>query len=361
MENNNELENNALDIEELNTDNNEEDTKIVWLSFFVFIIALVVIAFFSYKYYERYQLVENINQDNQNNQENQSSEIQNEPAKLQGKIYMTLSLKNDETGTTGVYAYNLKRKILEEIVINEGLQLLGGEIFHTGNRILTTNGSTIYINDMANLEKWGIILEDGVNNYKSFPVWSKRGWYSIFNARDDFSLDSNIPENWQIYSVHNDKTKKYLTSGIYPHISKDNNIVFLKNDGFYVIDLEGENETKFWEIEGQARANIQFDVSKTSDLMVFTNPYTESLYILRNRKEDYYFEGEIIKEIKAYAFQPTLSPDDEYLAIIELERKENCTFINPKLVIYDLETYERQEIMNLEEYDLESMLINDWR
>ncbi|MBU1046669.1 hypothetical protein KKH36_02720 [Patescibacteria group bacterium] len=157
---------------------------------------------------------------------------------------------------------------------------------------------------------------------------------------------------------------QYLTNGVHPHVSKDNYIFFLKNDGIYAIDVEGKYEFKIWEIEGETRSTVQLDVSHLSNLAVITNPFEASIFVLKFKiKEgENFFEGETIKEIKTYAFQPTLSPDDKYLAIIEviIEKTEEYIYVKPKLVVYDLETYERYELMDLKDYRPEEILINDW-
>ncbi len=346
----------------LNVINEEEDVKIVWFSFVVFILALVVIAFFSYKYYERYQLIHNVDQDNENNEENQSLEIVNDiSSELQGKIYLTLSPKNDEAKTVGIYSYNLEKQRLEEAVIDKGLQLWGGEISPSGNRMLTTNRTTIYINDMADLTMWGKLTDEEINNFKSEPVWSSRGWYTIYSGREDISLDSNIPENWQIYSVDHELNEKYLADGIHPHVAKNNHIFFLKNDGLYWMNLLGGDVAKIWEINGEARSNIDLDISKIGDIGILSNPNEGSLFIFKNNAENYAFIGEIIKEIKTYALQPVLSPDDKFLSVIELDKDEEGFLVNPRLVVYDLETYEKQEIMDLKDYRQEQLWINDWK
>ena len=340
----------------------DEDNKIVWFSLVIFILALIAIAFFIFKYYERYQLVQGINEPNQEQSEEGYSDIQKKlPTEMKGKIYLTLAPKNGESNQIGVYSYNLKKEILEEAVINKGLQLWGGEISPSGNRMLTTNMTTVYINDMANLTTWGKITDDDIYNFKSEPVWSIRGWYTIYSTKKDISLDPNIPENWQIYSVDHELNEKYLSDGIHPHVAKNNHIFFLKNDGLYWMDLLGGDIAKIWEIIGGARSNIQLDVSKIGDIGVLSNPNEGSLLIFRNNAENYAFIGEIVQEIKTYALQPTFSYDDKYLAVVELEKDSQGLLINPKLVVYDLGTYQKYEIMDLKDYKQEQMWINDWR
>ena len=339
-----------------------EDNKIVWISFVVFVVALLIIGFFLFKYYERYQLVQGINGFNQEQNEEGSSDIQKQLApEMKGKIYLTLARKSDEKDSTGIYTYDVKKESLEKLLINEGLQLLGGEISPRGDVILVNNGITLFMNDMTDISKWKEITDDEKNNFKNEPVWSKGGWSTIYSARDDASLDSNVPENWQIYSVDLEKNEKYLTNGIHPHVSKNNDIVFLKNDGLYAMGPNGENETKIWSIEGEAKINIQLDVSHIGNIGVLSNPNQRSLFIIRNKTENYIFEGEIVKELKTYAFQPTLSPDDKFLAVIELEKGTEDTFINPKLVVYNLETYEKEDMISLNNYKLDQIWLNDWR
>ncbi|MBU1046666.1 hypothetical protein KKH36_02705 [Patescibacteria group bacterium] len=366
MENNNQVDKEfSLNIDNIEDSEGENSNKIMWFSFVVLILALIAIAVFVFKYYEKYAIVKEITDPNQELLVEDDLSLKKKlPVEMKGKIYLTLAPKNDENNSVGLYSYNLKKEKLEEALLIEGKQFRGGEVFHTGNRILTTDGEDVFINDMADLNSQGIVFDDDIYNIKSEPVWSIGGWYTFYSAMNDLSLDINIPESWKIYSVHNDGTQKYLVDGVHPHISKDNYIVFLKNNGLYGMDLDGSNEIKIWEIEGEARTSIQLDVSHLSNLAILSNPFEASVYILKFKiaEGENFFEGETIKEIKTYGFQPTLSPDDKYLAIIEasLEKTEEYIYVRPKLVVYDLETYKRYELMDLKDYRPEEILINDW-
>jgi len=341
----------------LNILNEEEDFRIVWASFFVFIIALIVIAFFIFKYYERYQLVQDINQDNKNILTEEL--IDTSSNKLQGKIYLTLSPKNSDY--TGIYAYDIQKNKLIEIRVDKTSHIWGGEVFALNQKMVITNGTNILMNDLIDTQRSRVILNDSINNFKSRPVWSKEGRYVIYNTIEDISKEDNdSPEDWQIYLLNNNEEEKYLSSGAYPHITKDNMIVFLKNDGLYAMDIFGEEVLKIWEINNEVRTQIQFDISHDDHLGVISNPFTKSIYVLKNNQNNFLFEGEIVKEIKTYAFQPTFSPDDKYLAVIEPQVQEDGSFLNSKLVVYNMRTYEREEIMNLNNYKQDKILINDW-
>ena len=298
-----------------------------------------------------------INQDNKNILTEEL--IDTSSNKLQGKIYLTLSPKNSDY--TGIYAYDIQKNKLIEIRVDKTSHIWGGEVFALNQKMVITNGTNILMNDLIDTQRSRVILNDSINNFKSRPVWSKEGRYVIYNTIEDISKEDNdSPEDWQIYLLNNNEEEKYLSSGAYPHITKDNMIVFLKNDGLYAMDIFGEEVLKIWEINNEVRTQIQFDISYDDHLGVISNPFTKSIYVLKNNQNNFLFEGEIVKEIKTYAFQPTFSPDDKYLAVIEPQVQEDGSFLNSKLVVYNMRTYEREEIMNLNNYKQDKILINDW-
>lgn len=342
----------------------ENDKKIIWLSVVIFIIALVAIIFFVFKYYERYQLVQKINEPDQ--KINNSLTIQKKiPSELEGEIFLTLAPKNDAGNTVGIYSYDLKREKLEEYLVKEGEKLIGGEAvsFTIGDYISVTDGDSLFVNSVEGTDGWGTLLADGIKNFKSAPVWTNGGWNAVYSALGDRLLDINIPNNWKIYSVKTDAEKpegKYLTDGIHPRVTRDDYIIFLKDDGLYMMDILGENITKIWEISN-ARSSMHLDVSRINDLGVLSNPTEGKVYILKMGIKDGLFEGDFIKEINTYARWTTLSPDDKFLAVVEYERDSESSLTNPKLIIYDLETYEKYTIIDLNDYRREEIRISDWR
>ncbi|MBU4536463.1 hypothetical protein KJ603_00280 [Patescibacteria group bacterium] len=50
----------------------------------------------------------------------------------------------------------------------------------------------------------------------------------------------------------------------------------------------------------------------------------------------------------------------DFFNYFSFKKTEEYIYVRPKLVVYDLETYERYELIDLKDYKPEEILISDW-
>ena len=107
---------------------------------------------------------------------------------------------------------------------------------------------------------------------------------------------------------------------------------------------------------------MKFALSRNRNMLVWTNFPNEVLVFKLNWNPFNYF---LYQKISTGAFWPVFSPDGRYLALQEAKGGEFGTSPTPptngRIVVYDLETLEWEELIDLHAYKQTHMWMTDWQ
>lgn len=170
--------------------------------------------------------------------------------------------------------------------------------------------------------------------------------------------------SWDIHIVDFDGVDTLVSQGVQPIWSPDGSqLLFLKNDGLHVYNIEDESIVRVIELGGTAgiKRYTKYNVSNDGRALVFTSTNEQALllYTISSWKP---FKAEFSRRI-AYgdnttsAAWPVFSPDDRYLALQVLNRNTGI----PRVDIYELETFARKELIDLSDYKWTASYVTDWR
>ncbi|MCK4386523.1 MAG: hypothetical protein KAV41_00345 [Candidatus Pacebacteria bacterium] len=344
----------------------ENKKDLIRLGILGLVIALVAVSFLGYQYYKRFQLIQSNEKTDQSTSSAITENIKGEDARkkavlsnLKGKLYLTLS-PIDST-EFGIFSYNFATEKMEKLLSEEGKAVISGQISPGGKYITVSNGNQIYLLETEDLSR-GLQLTNDEIQRKTEPVWGiSKDVIVYYSAQKDIKTAMNRPNNWQIYSIDEGGEEIFITDGIHPHITHDNQfLIFLKNDGVYALDLDKDTPVKIWEMAtGKAITNMHINISPFDQLIAWSSPKEGKVFLMKADYGKGFFKGEIIKEIDAHAFWPTFSPDGRYLMLEEVDWGDEN--LNPRLVVYDLKNYRKTVVLDLTDYKQGSIQLTDWK
>lgn len=288
---------------------------------------------------------------------------------LLGRVGLTLHKQGDVKN--GFYFYDFEQEELREVFSREGNLIVGGDSAKNKDFVasLNVNAKT---GGAGNFQLWVLNPKTGLKQItksdtlrKREAKWAPSGNEIVFIAQDNVDSNGFIPDDWSIYTTDLDGNETFITEGTHPLYSPDGKkLIVLKNDGLYLFDIESKGGEKIWNVAGDmAFANMQFDISWENNLLAWSAPDKGEVVLFKiNSWEP--FSAQIIKKLDIHAFWPVFSLEGNYLVMEEVDWPENSEGepINPRLVIYDMETFERDKdfYVDLSEYMQTSMWVNDW-
>lgn len=282
----------------------------------------------------------------------------------EGTILLTLA--PSEGNSMGIFEYNVSENTLVPMYVPEnGSALTGKFVTDVHSGILASkyelNGSVqiIRIED-GNEEK----LTNSSTQIKRHPSWSVPYESVIYAAQPETRKQGESlepPEKFSVYSQEKDGTERRITIGALPALTPDGkNVVVLRNDGLYKADLEGGSSEKIWGLEfGEASLTRHFSISSTGKYIAWVHPDGKKIHVMEVTSWSP-FVGEVTYSIDVYASWPVFSQNEKYLAFEEFDWVGAVTS-KPRLVLIDLETFERRVVQNLDEFDITRMFVTDWK
>lgn len=280
---------------------------------------------------------------------------------LSGKIYLTL--KPDQPNTfTQIYSFDLSSKKLEKlendgfvIITNSflpGNQVQAFAVFNFGEPMQIYTGNA----DMTYKKK----ITRSQTQLKRLPAWSPDGQYIAFAAKDSNEGDLLVPDNWKVYITDLEGNERLISPGSHPMFSPDGKeILALRNDGLYLFDVADKISGKrvLPIVNGSAFLSMKLSLSKDKKMLAWTDIGKSRVYLYKIDSWDK-FSINRVKEISVNAFWPVFSPDGKHLALQEIDKVGTT---NPRLIAYNLETLEKEKLIDLSEYLQEGMFVTDWQ
>lgn len=291
-----------------------------------------------------------------------TKDVKNYPEDLKGKVYLTLKEKEESEGvnTRRIFSFDFEKDNFKRESFYDKIPTLGGEIDRQGDKMLISMffPQQIYI---ANKNRQVAQITNSPNKFKKEAVWSTDNQKIAFMSSKEVSgefpaFDIN---SWDIVVSDLDGNENKISTGVHPFFSPDDKkILFLKENGLNLIDLETRKEKNVLNFE--ADPAFQLDLSFEKNRLVVSNPLKKTITVYEIASWDD-FQLEKFHEIEnPQAFNiswPKLSPyDGKYLIYEELS--EDGTI---QLVAYDIKNSKKHFILDLSSYEHGFMWINDWR
>lgn len=199
--------------------------------------------------------------------------------------------------------------------------------------------------------------------YKREPITSGGFSEIVYAARTDADTsDENFlnPDQWSIYRLDPQSgEEEVVTRGAHPLVSPDGKFLLaLRSDGLYVVNILTKASQRVWVFNDRnASIRMQLDLSKQGDKLAWSYAEDGALAIF-NITSWSPFTMELAKSFKGFrSFWPVFSPDGKYLAIEEADYIDKP---EPRLVIIDLSTGEKQKVLDLNGFVQEKMFVDDW-
>lgn len=302
-----------------------------------------------------------------------------------GTIY--LSLEAGEPGNfsrpLGIYTFNFSKNQLRDFYVPDTASgedvpdhIKSGKISPDGEKIATvirTNTENANQNpriQVAILDRKTKNIEfttNAANTIKATPRWAPNGEKIAFaeipiEERERMSE----PDAWTIKTVNiGSGEEEEITSGVQPHFSPDgNSLLILKNEGLHLIGIEDDTDERVWDVnDGFAHNGMKIGLSNDKDMLAWSSANIETMLVFDIHSWEP-FDASIREQFSTRAFWPVFSPDNQYLAFQEVdssaEINEGRRAGNPRLVVYDFESGEKQTIVDLSDFYQQAMWINDW-
>lgn len=291
---------------------------------------------------------------------------------ISGKIYLSLVPDSNPEMNNEMYYYDIEGRELRKFfkTENAGTNYLGGVFSSDGKNVAFATSSNaestkgqgqIFVAGENGLSEKQITNSSGL--HKRNPQWSPDGKRIAFqHLGSDKTISSpdvlRELENWNISVTDLEGKETFITKGLFPHFLSDEKILVLKNDGFYVFNMSGEDSGKLlWNASGEKNfdPSMQFSVSRDGKMLAWTVPVNGKVFLMKISSWDP-FSVEKIENIDKIAYWPIFSPDGKYLAIEEVDENNE----NPKIFLYNTENLKSKELIDLSSYDQSSMFISSW-
>lgn len=317
-----------------------------------------------------------------------------------GKIYLSLSpVAKGNAQQLGIYVYDLKTGKLEKFMdeTGQGINYFASQFSPQGDKLvfsaflseaakensLFTKIAQIYVSDKDGNNKK--LLAADVASGSAMPTWSSDQKLVAFQTAKDISSEEKfiIPENWQIKVADLAGKETVITDGAYPKFLPDGKLIVLKSEGLYLFNTSGQDKGQLvWPMKEGSQANMgmKYSISNDGKHIAWLSAKAKKIHIgevsftskdqlakikpMVDRIAKQYNEPANLnplnfnkfESLDAQAYWPVFSADNKYLTWEEVDAKNE----NPKLVIYNLETQEKRDILDFKDYYQTNMYLNDW-
>jgi len=293
---------------------------------------------------------------------------------LEGNIYLTMrSLENEseiankvENYIFDTETYEFKKFFNAENATFTGLVKMSSD----AKKMVFSLWAEIFTRDLIS-EEIKQITDDDVFAKQIFD-WSLDGQKVAYMADSKISEgeheagDFILPDFWEIYVTDLEGSTELVTHGSFPLFSPDGKkLLFLKSNGLYLVNIESKESSRVWSMVVQDDEPVfqaaHIGLSQDRTMLAWMKILDKKMALMRIISWDP-FGIEFVNEIDAQGFWPVFSPDGRYLAMEEVDLNEQGNeFINPRLVFYDLETFEKEATVDLSQFDQSAMWITDWK
>ncbi len=289
------------------------------------------------------------------------------------KGFFLLTLKPMiKDAVSGVYMHSLSDNKLRYFGDPDAVNITGhglrDGIAVTASRIIDPSGIEnkgvfqIYQIDMKDYFKKTQVTNSDTS-FKRHPELSPDGTKIAFMARENLDEDKSFfsPDGWSIYITDLNGNERRIGKGVYPQWGPDSNqLVALRSDGLHLYNFEKRESKRIWNMEnGKASLNMMIDISRDGSKLAWSVS-NDNQIILMNISSWEPFTAEIYKTIdNIFAFWPIFAPEVDYMAVIAGDETED-NVENLHLEVYDLETFESYNALDLSSFSETSMALTDW-
>jgi len=250
-------------------------------------------------------------------------------APIEGTAVLVLRDITGNEPVDGLYLFNIYAEKLEKA---SGLPLdystdFIPSIFNHLNSLLA------FSNSASSSEPAQIVLLNkprGTSEFKSVKLTESKSYFKrdiTLSGDDDIlafaALDkadpnddpySFGPSSWSIFVVpDSDRKEQFVTNGKSPTFGPDRQILFIKDDGIYMTDVNNKSEIKIYDAgENALIARDQLGISLDNNLLALSQPLSQKLRIFSISSWSP-FSMSLLKEIDGPGLQPTFSPDGNYV------------------------------------------------
>jgi len=298
---------------------------------------------------------------------------------LTGKVHITSRLTGDSGKDSFIFDtedYEFKKFLnLDSAFVGLVKISPNGEkaVFHKKEN--TDDPSQIYTKDLSSGEIKQI-TDNQIYSKQGFD-WSSDGQKIVYTGirADRIQTveqgDLYFPEVWEIYITDLEGNNQFITYGYFPMFSPDGeHLLYLKNNGLHLVNLESGESSNIWSLLAMIGENLSshsrsmhLGLSQDKRMLAWSrvDAGNEQVTLIKIVSWEP-FSAELTGQIPVQGFWPVFSPDNRYLAIEEVDdlNEEGRNFINPRLVFYDLETFNREATLDLGRYDQMFLWITDW-
>lgn len=277
-----------------------------------------------------------------------------------------LSMQPTTAPGSNIYSFNVSTKVLTKISgtgtgLNLSPTVAPDGILYVSNDI--GGGKYLKIPQIFKLLNTGSTtqLSETGALWKRLPQYSSALGEIVYEGRTYSKGLTSAPSDSGIFLLTKKDSGKFITVGSLPALTPDGkSVVVLRNDGLYMASLVASSTPeKIWGVDGGTTAiQDHFDISPDGSMIAWTIPDKGHVYIMR---VDSWapFSGHLVQDISATAMWPQFSPDNQYLAYIAFDLK-NDKPESAQLTVQSLTSGERKLVQNLSDFNARSLFLTGW-
>lgn len=201
--------------------------------------------------------------------------------------------------------------------------------------------------------------------YKREPVWAADQNNILYVATD--AASAPLPEDWNIFLVNRTGNNRFVAEGNNPVFGPTGkNILYLKNDGMYLREIETGKEVLVWAAQDGTKISSYENISISPDktLLAWTDHDLPGIFFFKISSWAP-FTMELITSLPLSVLDGEFSPDSNYYAGYVYDVAENGALSNPELYIYDLDSLYKDQFvgekyLDLNNFDQNFVWISGW-
>ncbi len=281
------------------------------------------------------------------------------------KILLNLAPKeNGGIEDFGIYSYNLKTDKIENFFAdneeNKNRGFIASQCSADGEKMVfssfSNSNSQLYIinKDKKNRKQ---ITTSQEEFWKTNLSWS-RGEDLIAFQTLSLEKEADFKENdWNIKVTNLDGAEQFITKGTNPVFLPNNKLLVLKKEGLYVFNTEISEDqgSIIWSFENNSTDfERTFSISNNGKYLALTIPTGVSVFEIDNWNNLKMLDKPRV--IEAVVYCSTFSPDNNSILLAEFDEQKETSH----LVIYNIETFEKKEVLSLEEHSEKAITSMNW-